>query len=189
MQIKNHDNVFRRSAREMKNPRTLVICAMLVAVKLTLDALNLRIVLTPHLRISFGFITGAMGGMLFGPVPAMMIGGAGDLVGYFINTGGGPYFPGFTITAILAGLIWGVGFYGKKITFVRALLTKGTINIFLNILLNSLWMKLLYNKGMLLELPLRIFKNLAMLPLEALILVALGKVVQEAYKRSKGPSN
>lgn len=185
MTINKKENIFQKSARELKNPRTLVICAMLVALKLVLDALNLRISITPQLRITFGFIAGAMGGMLFGPVPAMLIGGAGDLIGYFINTGGGPYFPGFTLTAVLAGLVWGIGFYGKKVTFLRALATKGFINLLLNILLNSLWLKLLYDKGMFVELPMRIVKNLAMLPIEALMLVALGKIVLEAYKSAR----
>ncbi|MEG1875075.1 MAG: folate family ECF transporter S component, partial [Angelakisella sp.] len=121
--------IFKKSADELKNPRTLVVCAMLVALKLTLDALNIRITITPSLRITFGFIATAMGGMLFGPVPAMLMGGAGDLIGYFINSGGGPYFPGFTLTAVLAGLVWGYGFYGHKITFFRAIVTKGVINI------------------------------------------------------------
>lgn len=178
-------NLFARSAQELKSPRTLAICAMLIALKLVLDALNIRINITPSLRITFGFISGAMGGLLFGPVPAMMIGGAGDIIGYFFNNGGGIYFPGFTITAILAGLVWGYSFYGRKVTFVRALCTKGIINIALNILLNSVWLKLLYDKAILVELPMRIIKNIAMLPIEALILVLVGSAVVRAYSQTK----
>lgn len=157
---------------------------MLIALKLTLDAMNLRIVITPQLRITFGFLSSALGGMLFGPVPGIMIGTAGDLIGYFINSGGGPYFPGFTISAAIAGLFWGIGFYERKVTYVRALLTKGSINLLVNILLNSLWLKILYNKAMLAELPLRIAKNVIMLPIEALIVVLVGSMIKQAYDRA-----
>lgn len=185
MKLQLKENFFRRSAQELKTPRTLVICAMLVALKLVLDALNIRIQITPSLRISFDFIAVAMGGMLFGPVPAMLIGAAGDIIGYFVNSGGGIYFPGFTLTAVLAGLVWGCGFYGKKVTYLRALCTKAVINILLNILLNSVWLKLLYDKAIWVEMPMRILKNLAMLPLEALLLVLLARVVQRAYEQAK----
>ena len=181
----NKENIFTQSARELKNPRVLTACALLVALKLVLDALNIRVTITPSLRITFGFLANAMVGMLFGPVPAMLAGGAGDVIGYMLNSGGGAYFPGFTLTAILAGLVWGLSLYQKRVTFLRAILTKGFINLFLNILLNSFWLKLLYNKGMWAELPLRIAKNITMLPIEALLLVFMGGVVAQAYNRAK----
>lgn len=177
------ETLFAQSARRLREPRVLVVCAMLIALKLVLDALNIRITITPSLRITFGFIAGAMGGLLFGPVPAMAIGGVGDVLGYFLNTGGGPYFPGFTITAIIAGAIWGFGLYGRRVTFVRTLAVKGTINLFLNVMLNSVWLKLLYDKAILVELPMRIVKNIAMLPIEAFILVLMATAVQRAYRQ------
>ncbi len=95
-------------------PRALAVTAVLIAINITLDLLNIRIQLTPQLRIGFGFLTSAMVGMLFGPVVAMTAGAATDLLGWLVNNGGGAYFPGFTLTAVLAGLIWGVALYKNR---------------------------------------------------------------------------
>ena len=73
---------FRQSARQFHHPRTLALTALLVALNLTLDALNIRIQLTPQLRISLGFVALAMVGMLFGPITAMTAGAASDFVGW-----------------------------------------------------------------------------------------------------------
>lgn len=185
MQEKNVWQRLRQSANELNKTRTLVVTALFIALNVTLDALNIRIQLTPQLRIGFGFLTSAMVGMLFGPVVAMMAGAAGDMMGYLFNNGGGAYFPGFTITAVLAGLIWGIALYHRPVTYRRAFCTKLVINLFLNIFLNSLWLKLLYGKGLLADLPMRIFKNVAMLPLEALMLVTVSGIVLQAQARSR----
>lgn len=176
---------FRQSARQFHHPRTLALTALLVALNLTLDALNIRIQLTPQLRISLGFVALAMVGMLFGPITAMTAGAASDFVGWLLNNGGGAYFPGFTITAILAGLIWGVALYQKPLRWYRVLAAKLTINVLLNILLNSFWLYLYYGKAFqLATLPLRIGKNLLMLPLEVFLVLLVGRLVQQIYRRS-----
>ena len=58
---------FSTSAHSIRNTRTLAVTAMFVALNVTLDLLNLRIQLTPDLRIGVGFLANAMVGMLFGP--------------------------------------------------------------------------------------------------------------------------
>ncbi len=177
--------MFHQSAEELRKPSALVLTAVFVALNITLDLLNVRIQLTPQLRIGFGFLTNAMVGMLFGPVVAMCAGAATDFLGWVVNPGGGAYFPGFTVTAILAGLVWGVFLYQKKVTVWRALCAKGIINLFLNIGLNSIWLKIFYGKGMLAELPMRIGKNLLMLPIEVVLLFFVAKAVVKIYSRRR----
>lgn len=172
------------SAAQLKSPRALALTALFIALNVAMDALNLRIQLTPDLRISFGFLTSAMVGMLFGSVVAMTAGAAGDILGWLVNTGGGAYFPGFTLTAILAGFVWGVFLYGKPLKWWRALGAKLVINLFLNICLNSVWMHIYYGKAIIVaDLPLRIAKNLLLLPVEVLLLVGVGGLVSAAYRR------
>ena len=69
--MKNLKEQFVCSAEEFRSPRALAVTAVLIAINITLDLLNIRIQLTPQLRIGFGFLTSAMVGMLFGPVVAM----------------------------------------------------------------------------------------------------------------------
>ena len=173
------------SAEDFRSPRALAVTAVLIAINITLDLLNIRIQLTPQLRIGFGFLTSAMVGMLFGPVVAMTAGAATDLLGWLVNNGGGAYFPGFTLTAVLAGLIWGVALYKKPLRWYRALAAKLVINTVLNIGLNSVWLYLYYGQSFqLATLPLRIGKNLLILPLEVLMLLFVGRIVLDIDRRS-----
>ena len=172
--------LFQNSSREFKSSHTLAVTSLLIALNIALDALNIRIQLTPQLRIGFGFLTLAMVGMLFGPVVAMTAGAAMDFLGWVVNNGGGAYFPGFTLTAILAGCIWGIALYQKPLHWVRILIAKFSINIFLNIFLNSFWLYLYYGTNFqLATLPLRIGKQIVFLPIEAILTLALGNLVQK----------
>ncbi len=86
--------VFSDSAKELKKTKTIATTALLIAINITLDLLNIRVQLTPEIRIGFGFLCNAAVGFLFGPVVAMLGGVATDVMGYLVNTGGGAYFPG-----------------------------------------------------------------------------------------------
>ena len=113
-------NIFVRSLRELRSTRCLAVTALLIAINVTLDLLGLSIKLPPNLRIGFGFLCNASIGMLFGPVVGMMAGVCTDVLGYFAgNLSMGAYFPGYTLTAVVGGLIWGLWLYPRKITVWR----------------------------------------------------------------------
>ena len=115
-------NIFVRSLHELKSTRCIAVTALLIAINITLDLLGLTIKLPPNLRIGFGFLCNAAIGMLFGPVVGMMAGVCTDVLGYFAgNLSMGAYFPGYTLTAVVGGLIWGLWLYPRKITVWRAI--------------------------------------------------------------------
>lgn len=173
-----------QSAQNLKSTRTLAFMALFVALNVTLDLLNIRIQLTPDLRIGVGFVANAMIAMLFGAVPAMTAGAASDMLGWLVNPGGGGYFPGFTVTAVLAGLVWGVFLYQKKLSFPRCLAARFTISLFLNIGLNSVWKLIYFGKGYTMaSLMLSVWKNLLLLIPETILLFACAKLVQKLAKR------
>ncbi len=186
--MQNLRRMFTDSAKELKSIRTLAITAVFIALNVTMDLLNIRIQLMLDLRIGFGFVCNAMVGMLFGPVVAMSAGFATDVLGYLVNTGGAAYFPGFTVTAVLGGLVWGMMLYKQQVTVWRAICAKGIINLFLNTGLNSVWMCLFYGSAMKAILPVRFLKNIAILPLEVFLLVLVGGVVSTAVRRLKVPT-
>lgn len=69
----------------------------------------------PALRVGFGSIPLIMAGMMFGPVVGGITGVVSDIVGYMINPMGGAFFPGFTLSAALYGIISGLLFKKIKI--------------------------------------------------------------------------
>lgn len=175
---------FRLSSQEFRKTQTLALTALFIAMNVASDALGLRIDITPQLRIGFGFLAAAMIGMLVGPVPAMAAGAASDILGYLVHPVGGVYFPGFTITAILGGMVYGVCLYRGQMTIRRAFTAKLLINLFLNVGLNSVWMTIFYGKAFWTLLPLRAGKNLLVLPLEVALLYLVGKAVERIRARA-----
>lgn len=69
----------------------------------------------PALRVGFGNIPIIMSGMMFGPVVGGLTGVVADVIGYLINPMGGTFFPGFTLSAALYGIISGILFKKMKI--------------------------------------------------------------------------
>ena len=175
-------NIFVRSLRELRSTRCLAVTALLIAINVTLDLLGLSIKLPPNLRIGFGFLCNASIGMLFGPVVGMMAGVCTDVLGYFAgNLSMGAYFPGYTLTAVVGGLIWGLWLYPRKITVWRAIGAKTCINLFCNICLNTLWLTVTGGKARSVLLVTRVPKNLILLPIE-IVLVYFGmKLVNRIY--------
>lgn len=102
---------FTDSAKEFKNLKSVVTAALLVAVH-TVMAVFLSITVTQSLRISISFLTNVVTGALFGPIVGMLCGGIGDIVQYIIKPTGA-YFPGFTISAMLSGFIYGLAYYNR----------------------------------------------------------------------------
>ena len=181
------ENIFVRSLHELKSTRCLALTALLIAINIALDLLGLTIKLPPNLRIGFGFLCNAAVGMLFGPVVGMMAGVCTDVLGYFAgNLTMGAYFPGYTLTAITAGLFWGLWLYPRKLTVWRALGAKACINLFCNIGLNTLWLTMTGGKAMGALLALRVPKNLLMLPIETVLLYFGVKLVLRLYQTLPG---
>lgn len=127
--------------------RTLCKCSLLVALYVVLN----RFVSFQALGLKFGvsFIPMAMCAILFGPWCAALSYAVGDIIGSLLFPMGA-YFPGFTLSCALMGLVYGLFFYRKeklslwKHILPAALLCCGVLGLGLN----SFWMSLLYtSKG------------------------------------------
>lgn len=177
-------NLFVRSLHELKNPRCLAVTALFIALNVTLDLLRIRIQLTPDLRIGIGFVLNASIGMLFGPTVGIMAGFSTDVLGYLVNSGGGAYFPGYTLTAMLAGLIYGLWLYPRKPGRLRSLGAKTCVNLFCNIGLNTIWASMTGGKALMVLLPARALKNLILLPFEIVLLYVVTNLVLKLYERA-----
>ena len=168
-------SVFRDSARELRKPYTLVLTALLTALQIVTMLFSLDVL--PTLRVSFAFVFQGAAGMLFGPVVAAMQCVAADLLKSFLFPTGA-FFPGYTLTALLTGMVYGCFFYRARVTWPRALWAKGLVNVALHIGLNTYWMSLTLAQGIWAILPERVFKNLGLLVIEAPLLVITYAVLQ-----------
>lgn len=157
----------------------IIFSGIMIALEIVLSKLvsiNLS-----FLRIGFGFLPIVILAILYGPILAGVSYAIGDIIGGFIFPTG-PYFPGFTLTAFLTGLIFGLLLYEKKITFPRALLSSALVCIFLNLLLNTFWLTFILGKGFYILLLSRAVKEIIAIPVMALLIIAMDRTVIKAIK-------
>lgn len=177
-------SMFAQSSQHLKNPRSLVVIALFLALNLALDMLGFKVYVTPTVRLSFGFLCNASIGMLFGPVAAMIMGCATDLLSFLLSDASGmAFFPGYTITAMVNGVFAGLWLYPNRPSVRRVVGTRACVCLFSNILLNTFWASILYGESMIVLLPARILKNLILLPFEVIMLYAVANIVLRQYYR------
>lgn len=176
----------RCSCSELKNLQHLVLCAMLGAIAIVLGSLTIQI--GNYIKIGFSGIPNQLVAALFGPVTAGIFGGIMDIVKFILKPTG-PYFPGFTLSAVLAGVIYGFFYYvpmasKQKISFWRILIAEAFVAFFVNILLGTYWLSILYGKGFLALLPTRALKNVIMTPINSFIFYTVYNSLQRLMSRA-----
>lgn len=131
MQKKNEDKIF-----------TLTCLALLTAMQIVI-ARFLAIPVTESIRFSFSFIPVVIAARRFGILGGVLVYGLGDFLGAMIFPTGGAYFPGFTLTSAISGLIYGL-YLAKKGGAVRIVLSVLTSQVLCTLLMNSYWVSTLY---------------------------------------------
>ena len=159
---------------EMTILYTLVLAAVLTAMRIAVKSLSIPI--GPNLNITFGFIINSIGSLIYGPVVAIFASAISDTLGAILFPSG-PYFFPFIFEEIAGGLIFALFYYRAKLTTRRIILGRFTVTVVCNLILNPIIMYYYYDimlgKGYeILTLP-RVIKNLALFPLQSVILVLL----------------
>ena len=175
--MKETKNMFLTSAKELKSVPALAMSAMLAALALILNSVA-TINLGPYIKIGFSGIPNQIVDYLFGPVTGGLFAGILDIVKYFMRPDGGFFF-GFTFNAMLAAFIYGCFYYRQKLTPKRVLIAKLVVILIVNVLLNTLWLDMLYGKGFLAILPARALKNLIMWPIDSIIFFTITRLLEQ----------
>ena len=122
------------------NTRMISTLGALVAIEILLS--RFLSISAWNVKIGFSFVPIAMAAILFGTVPAGIVAAVGDFLGAILFPIGA-YFPGFTLTAFLTGVTFGMCF-GRKQTTGRVLAATIVNQLVLSLLLNTLWISILY---------------------------------------------
>ena len=115
----------------MKNgtAKTLVYMGVFIALHVVLS--RFLSISTWNLKIGFAFVPLMLCALLLGPVQACIVGALSDFLGAILFPIG-PYFPGFTLTVALTGLMYGLVFHKKQSlvrSLIAALLNQGIIGL------------------------------------------------------------
>ncbi|MBE5843076.1 MAG: folate family ECF transporter S component [Butyrivibrio sp.] len=168
------------SLKEFQSLRTIVFCGMMAAIAVILGYVA-TIRIGQYIRIGFSGLPNQVVDYLFGPAIGAIFGAALDVIKWFLQPSG-DFFPGFTISAALGGIIYGFAFYKKNVSLPRVFVAQLIVKVFVNIGLNSLWLKMLYDQAILALLPGRILSNAIMLPIDTFITYAMLKAVDRTIR-------
>ena len=153
---------------------TMVVTAFMIALSVVLSKLiSINI---SFLRIGFGFLPIAVLAMLYGPVVAAVGYGLADIIGAFLFPTGA-FFPGFTLSAVLTGLILGLVLYGKEVTIIRALTASALVCLGVNLLLNTYWLTFIIGKAFNVLLASRALKEIVAIPVMTFLIVVVDRYV------------
>lgn len=174
------------AAGELKKPQMLAIAAMLIALRVAIKSLAIPV--GENLYIYIGFFVNALGAMIFGPVIATVAAAVSDTLGALIFPTGAYFFP-FIFVEMLGSFLFAISLYRTKITASRIIVSRFLVSFFCNIVLNPIIMvfyyRMFYGKSYNLLSMTRIIKNLALLPLEALLLIIFLRAIIPVTNRMK----
>ena len=176
---------WRDAAAELKSTRTLVIAALLIALRVALK--TVVIPLAPNLNINVAApLINALGAMIFGPVVAAAAALVSDTLGCIIFPQG-PYFFPCAFVEVAGSVLFALFFYRTKMRPTRVILARFSMDLFVNIILNSAVMfwyfQVFYQKSYVEMLLPAIIKNLCMFPIEAFVLTLfLSVIIPVTYK-------
>ncbi|MBJ8349709.1 folate family ECF transporter S component [Streptococcus zalophi] len=160
---------------QLKNVRVLTLATILAALAIVMGFFKLPISQILELRFASHVI--AIAGSLLGPVVAMMVGVISDIGGFFIKPTG-PFFPGFTISAALTGLIYGYFLYKKPFSLKRIIMAQVVYTIAISALLNTIWLATLYQLPFYETFIARLITSAIQLPIHIIILTLLLKGIE-----------
>lgn len=157
--------------RKRFTTRMIVLLGLLTALEIILS--RFCSISAWNMKIGFSFVPVALAAMLYGPLGGATVGALGDLVGALLFPIGA-YFPGFTLTAALTGAVFG-RFLHRKQNARRILAAVAVHQLILSLLLNTLWISVLYGSPYGALLVTRAVQTAILAPVEFLVLTVLTK--------------
>lgn len=168
----------REIALKSSDIKKTAVSGLLIA----LDVLFTRVlaVNTPIMKIGLGFLAVGICAVLYGPIWAAVCGALGDLLGSLVFPTGA-YFPGFTLTAAVTGLIFGLMM--KKYSVGKAVAAAALNVVLVTFFSNTAMLAYLSGAEFSRLLEARAVQIAVMLPVQAVGLAVVLPVILKGIRR------
>ena len=171
--------------QKISKGKKTILSALLLATFIILD--RLLTINTQFLALNLSLVPIMLAGMILGWQYAMLAGALGDLIGA-IFWPFGAYFPGFTISVGLSGLIFGLFLYEtpnkeNKYFKTKAFVSTTIVLVVINLLLNSLWLNIMYGKAYTYYLGIRVIAQTVTFPIYVGTIILLRKTLKNPIKK------
>ena len=151
---------------------TLTVSAVFVALNIVITRL-FSITIDP-VRIGFGFLPIALGAMLYGPLVGAAISVVADTLGALLTTG---IWWGFTVSAALHGLTYGLFLYRRQKTWLSIGLCVLVQAVLIDTLLGALWYRVFMGMPFVAALIPRGIEALVMIPVKTLVIHSVWRYI------------
>lgn len=158
--------------------KNMVYLAMLMAMQLVLARFSVG---NSFLRISPSFIATILMGYYLGPWLTAVGAALDDQITVLLIQPGADFF-GFTVSAAVGGIIYGMFFHNKKVGVVRTVLAVALVTIIVNIGLNTFWLNMMGTPWQGVIWP-RTLKNVITLPIQAALSYIILRAVERVHPR------
>ena len=161
----------------MQKTRMIVFLGLMVALNVILTEIAKLLPYASIVRISLSFIPICAAAVFYGPIAAGVAAALADILSFFLFPSGA-YFPGFTFSAFVAGILYALLLYKKKPSLPRSFFASLLVILVVDALFNTIWLYMLMPGKTLwaLFLP-RFVKSLIMLPIETFIIFPFWRVL------------
>lgn len=175
--MKKLATLFTDSYQELRQVRTITTAALFGALSIVL--VQFDIILGPNLKIGISSLADEFVYYLFGPGLGAFYGMAMDLLKY-ISRPTAAFFPGWTISAVIKGILYGTILYKKPLNLFRVLFAELAVVVVCNMFLGTYWLSLMNGDSFIVILPIRVLKNLIQWPVSAISFYTLAKGLESA---------
>lgn len=178
--------VFFMQTQTMSKTKKLILSAMLLALTIVLS--RFLSINTPFLVIGFSFVPVVLSAIWLGPKYTAIMYGIADVIGALLFPFG-TFFIGFTISAICKGLIYGLVLYkkGEELTdkelIIRLIIACTLVIIFVSLIMNAIWLVIMYDKAFLAVLGTRLIPELIMIPVQVITIFVLVKALKPITRK------
>ena len=167
------------------NVKSFSFLGVLIAMQIVLS--RFLSIHTWNLKISFSFIPIVVAAMVFGALEAGLVAAIGDILGAFMFPVG-PYFPGFTVTAFLTGVLFAI-FLKKKQNIVRIAMAVLLGQIVGSLIMNTYFISVLYGAPFRPLLVTRIYQAIAMAVVQIAVTWLISRNLLPVLRRTIDGSN
>lgn len=169
----------------MNKTKRILLCALFISSTIVLGRiLSIR---TPIITIGFSFVPIMLSAIMLGPKYSVFIATICDIIGALVFPTGSFFF-GFTITAFLTGLTYGLLLYRKEFKvdkwfIIRLVISTIIVTGILNGVLNTIWIIMMTKGASKVIITTRVLKQLVMAPVKIVTILSIGKLFEERINK------
>ena len=160
------------------NTKKLITLSVLVAMDVVLT--RFLSINAWNTRIGFGFVPMVIAAMMYGPLSAGIVAALADFIDAILFPTG-PYFPGFTFSVFLMGIVFGLFLY-KDRSFWRVVVSVLITQFVISLFLTTYWISFLYGANYKALLATRVVQSAIISAAQIIVIPLMAQLVKRLDK-------